>query len=86
MINIDNILALSETVEIEEVETDGITPYGVWKITKEVFGKVGIEFTLAPQMFYNYAKNGKINGVKGTKRYSEDEVEIFVAKMIASNR
>jgi hypothetical protein len=83
MIDIQNIISLSETVEIDEIETDGVTPYGVWKIAKDVFKKVGIEFSATPQMFYNYAKSGKINGIKASKqRIHEDDVEIFVAKMI----
>jgi len=70
---------------VEDVEADGTTAYGIWKISKEVFEKVGLEFDMRPQTFYNYAKNGKVNGVKGQKRFSEDEVTVFVAKLVAGN-
>lgn len=93
MIDISKIQQLSATVEIDEVES-GATAYGVWKIAKEVFATLGIEFgkvvdgkfvETTSQTFYNYAKNGKINGVKNSKgRFTDDEIEIFIAKLIAS--
>lgn len=86
MIDITNIVALSETVEVEDVETEGTTAYGISKVVNEVLEAVGSDKTFAPQMFYNYAKNGKINGVKGTKRFSDDEVENFVARFVARNK
>jgi hypothetical protein len=84
MINIDRIVAASKTVELEDTTLeDGFTAYGVYKIAKETFEAVGVEFEMTSQRFYNYAKNGKINGVKGAKRFTEDEVEGFVAQLIA---
>ena len=84
MFDANKIKLLSETIEIEET-TDGATAYGVWKIAKEIFETLGIEFDMKSQTFYNYAKNGKINGVKNSKgRFTDDEIEIFVAKLIAA--
>lgn len=88
MIDYANIISLSEKVEIEE-ETDGMTAFGIWKVAKEVFEQLGLDFVtergkeIPSQAFYNYSKNGSISGVKGQKRYSDDEVELFVAKLVA---
>ena len=90
-ISFENIVALSSTVEVV-AETDGMSAYGVYAIAKAVFEKMGIEDKfvtktgreLASQAFYNYAKNGSINGVKSsTQRFNDDEVENFIARMIA---
>ena len=83
MINFDKIAELSQTIEIDE-DTTGTTAYGVWKIAKEAFENMGIEFSMTSQSFYNFAKNGKINGIKDSKgRFSDDEIETFVATLIA---
>jgi hypothetical protein len=86
MIDINKIVELSETIEIDETESlgEGTTPYGVWKVLTEVLRKVGIPTDkVTPQMMYNYAKNGRIDGKKGSKRYSDETVEAFVAKFVA---
>ena len=89
-INLSNIISLSETVEVK-AETNGTTAYGVYAIAKEVFATLGLDFVnskggeLKSQAFYNYAKNGKINGNKNSaQRYTDEEVENFVARMIAT--
>lgn len=88
MLDIAKLQSLAETIEIEET-TEGRTAYYIYGVAKEVFETLGLNFTtstgkeLTSQNFYNYAKNGSINGVKSSKqRFSDDEVEYFVAKMI----
>lgn len=82
--NLDTILEMSKTVEIDAAELgDGYTSYGIAKILNETLAKVGITTAVPPQMIYNYAKNGRVNGVKGAKRFTEDEVMQFVAKEVA---
>lgn len=83
MIDINKIISISETIEVEET-SDGTSAYGVWKIARDIFAELKIEFSATSQMFYNYAKTGKINGVKDSKqRFSDDEIENFVALLIA---
>ena len=86
MIDINNIVALSQTIEIDDVETDGTTPYGIAKVVNEVLETIGSTKRVAPQQMYNLAKNGKINGTKGSKRFSDEEVEQFVARFVANNK
>lgn len=92
MINIDNIVTLSESVEIEEL-TEGHTAYGVYTVAKTVFEKLNVPFVnregneIKSQVFYNYGKNGSIDGVKHASlkgvTFTDADVEMFVAKMIA---
>jgi hypothetical protein len=89
MIDIAKIQELAETIEIDET-VEGMSAYGVWKVAKEVFETLGLEFltkdgkSVPSQAFYNYAKNGTINGVKDSKqKFSDEEVEQFVAKLVA---
>lgn len=86
MIDISKITKMAESAEVlESVSEDGTSAYGVWKVAKDTYEAVGLEFTATSQMFYNYAKSGKINGTKSsTQRYTDDEVEYFVARLIAT--
>lgn len=87
MIEISRIVELSETIETETDEaTDGTTPYGVAKIVNDVFVAIGSTCRIASQMMYQYAKAGRINGVKNAKRFTDEEVETFVAKFVARNK
>lgn len=88
MIEISKIVAAVEEIEIESVETeaDGFTPYQIWKVVNQTFEAIGSEKRIVSQQMYQYAKAGRINGVKGCKRYTEAEVESFVAKFVAKNR
>lgn len=82
--NLDKILEMSKNVEIEAAEADGYSPYAIAQILNATLVKAGyVGKPILPQMMYNYAKSGRINGVKGVKRYTEDEVMNFVAKEVA---
>jgi hypothetical protein len=84
MIDINKISELSKVVEIDE-SAEGTSAYGVWKIAEEVFETLGLEFSAKSQTFYNYAKSGKINGTKDSRgRFSDDEIELFIAKLVAA--
>jgi hypothetical protein len=89
MLDINKIKLLSETIEIDET-LEGLSAYGVWKAAKDVFETLGLAFvnkegnTMTSQSFYNYAKNGTINGTKSsTQKFSDEEAENFIAKLIA---
>ena len=93
MIDINNIVELSKSVVVE-TESEGTTAYGIWKVAKDVFESLGLDFTtstgrdVTSQVFYNYSASGRINGVKGSKgtKYSDEEVENFVARLVAKAR
>ncbi len=91
-IDLDRIYSLSQTIAVEETTDDGRTAYFIYTTAKEAFESLGLSAyfvtktggELKSQAFYNYAKNGSINGVKASdQRYSDDEVEAFIAKMVA---
>jgi hypothetical protein len=86
MIDINNIVVLSESVEVTEETDEGTTAYGIMKVVNEVLETIGSDKVFAPQMFYSYAKTGKVNGVKGAKRFTDEEVENFVARFVAKNK
>lgn len=89
-IDINNIVALSQSVEVES-ETDGMTAYAVYTLTKEVFASLGLVWTNSrgneqtSQALYNDARSGKIDGVKGggNRRYQESDVEQYIARLVA---
>jgi hypothetical protein len=87
-IDIARIVALAETVEPLEDEKEGYTAHKISKVINETFATLGVELTIDPQYTYNDSRNGKINGVKSVKgektRYTEVEVEQYVAKFVAS--
>jgi hypothetical protein len=86
MINIDNIVALASTVEVAD-ETDGYTGYGIARIINKTLKVLGADVEVLPQMVYNDATTGKINGVKAGPhnriRYNDDEVTNYVARFVA---
>jgi ribosomal protein S5 len=93
MINYDNIIALSQSVEIEET-VDGLTAFAIYSSAKAVFEQLGIseKFVtstgreLTSQNFYNFAKAGKIDGIKGNmtgRRFSDEDAERFIALLVA---
>lgn len=91
-INLANIVAIAETVVLDET-VDGLTAYGVYTTAKDVFGQLGLNFVtergteITSQHIYNAAKSGKVDGVKRTSqsgvRFAEDDVERFIATMVA---
>lgn len=93
-IDISQLKAEIESGELQaEFETDrqgeGMTAFRIAAILNEILAELGIEkkgklYQVTPQMMYNYAKNGMIvKGVKGQKRFSEDEVDAFVRRFVA---
>lgn len=72
------------TLEVvaERPKSEGYTAYAVATLLNEAYGELGIERTVRPQAMYNYAKAGRINGVKDAKVFSETEVQDFVTKMV----
>jgi hypothetical protein len=60
-----------------------ITAYQVAKRINEVLEAAEVDKVIPPQMMYTYAKKGYINGVKGAKGFTEDEVEAYVAKYVS---
>jgi hypothetical protein len=88
-INIERIVKLAETVEVGQDEVEGYTAYAIAGVINETLAALGEDFKVNPQQLYNDSVNGRINGVKavkGTKvRYTEDEVELYVAKFVAKH-
>src|ERR1700750_2741765 len=86
-IDFAKIAEMSQTVELLET-SESMTAYGIGKVINQVLAHMGSHIRSEPQTIYNYAANGKINGVKKVKgdgvRYTDDEVEQFVAKFIAA--
>lgn len=87
-INIARIVELAETIEVDE-ETDAVyTSFAIAKVINETFAALGVDLVIDSQYTYNDSRNGKINGVKSVKggktRYTKDEVELYVAKFVAS--
>jgi UTP-glucose-1-phosphate uridylyltransferase len=88
-IDINNVISLVETVEVEET-TDGMTAYSVFTLTEKVFDSVGLVWLNSKgnkqtsQATYNDARNGKIDGVKGggNRRYDEDDVMTYIARLL----
>src|ERR1700748_2687814 len=69
-------------------ELSGYTPYQVGKVLAETYATVGITTVVQPQYVYNLARSGKIDGIKGSttgRRFTEEQVEEFVTKMVARN-
>lgn len=92
----DMLQNIVDMIENDEIELDdspvgGYTPYAIAKALNEVLKGFGVEPErfVAPQMLYQYSKNGRINGTKAEKggavRYTQDEVESFIAKFVARN-
>jgi hypothetical protein len=58
-----------------------VTAYKIHKVVNAVFEVHAFDKKVPPQMMYNYAKNGMINGIKNMKQtYTKDEVTAFVIK------
>jgi tRNA G37 N-methylase TrmD len=94
MIDVNKIRTLADEIETEET-TEGYTAFAVFAAAKSVFVELGIvdKFVtksgreLTSQSFYNYAKNGSIDGRKyGSLKgvvFSEETVENYIATMLA---
>lgn len=84
MIDIAKIADLATTLPVDEgIDEDGLTGYGVWKIAKDVFESLGMEFTITSQRVYNDLRAGRVDGTKGTHRVvAEESVEMYIAKMV----
>jgi hypothetical protein len=86
-INISKIAELVETVELTEDDLrqneSGYTGFAIATIINKTLVELGAaDQQIPPQMMYGYIRNGRINGVKKQMRYSEQEVETFVAKFV----
>lgn len=69
----------------DEWENIGYTPYAVAQIINDTFVELGSDKSIRPQMMYNYARNGLINGVKGSKLYTAEEVGAFVIRYVSKH-
>jgi hypothetical protein len=93
--NINDIIAMSKTIEIEEtIETAGVSPFRIAATINEVLAAVGYfdgsseRLPIAPQSVYGASKAGKINGVKfgnpnAKHKYTEDEATKYIATEVA---
>lgn len=65
------------------------SPYAVAKKLNETFAQYNIDRQVAPQMMYNYAKNGLIDGQKRSSlkdvKFSDETVAAFIAKYMLKN-
>lgn len=57
------------------------TPYGVAVVVNTIL-TLGDTKLIPTQMTYNYSKNGLINGVKGAKSYTNEEVSLWINKYL----
>lgn len=93
-IDINALAAQAETAEPiqsrsrTDYQTEGFTPYAIWKLIGEVLDNLGRPELKGPsQELYNYSKQGRINGRKpeaDKPRYTQDEVEKFIPRFVAS--
>lgn len=87
-INYSDIVETMENLPIDPkdqfVDGNSLTPYRITQILQDVLGKYGLsgKVKVSPQMIYNYSRNGRINGIKGSHRYSYEDVMKFVAKFV----
>lgn len=92
-INLNDIISLSETIEVEE-SVDGLTAMSIFKLHRDTFESLGLDFVnskgnpVVSQNTYNDSRNGQINGVKGggPRRFTEDEAIHYVATKVAKAR
>jgi len=70
---------------LEGLENEIFSPYKVWKVMSSTFEALGIDQKRPSQMMYNYDRNGLINGTKGAKRYTHEEVKKFVTKFVTKH-
>lgn len=65
------------------------SPYAVAKKLNDLFQAFGIDRTVPPQMMYNYAKNGLIDGTKRSSlkdvKFSDETVQAFLTKYMLKN-
>lgn len=65
------------------------SPYAVAKKLNDLFKAFGIDRTVPPQMMYNYARNGLIDGTKRQSlknvKFSDETVQAFLTKYFAKN-
>lgn len=81
-------VAAGEITSTAEAQAEGFTAYQVWKLLAETFATVGITKATQPQWVYNLARAGAIDGIKGQttgRRFTEEQVEAFIAKQVAKN-
>jgi hypothetical protein len=85
-INVNRIVTLSETVKVDE-EVDGYTGFAIARIANETLKELDLVADISPHAVYNDAHSGRINGRKYAAgelmRYTENEVEHYVAKLVA---
>jgi hypothetical protein len=84
--------ATAEPLKATRSHRDGHTPYGVATILNEVLIAEGLagDKPVAPQMMYNYTKNGQIDGVKHPSTtgvtFTDEQVIAFCARYVARVR
>ena len=79
-----------ETVDIvrsivEASDTTVWSPYAIHVVVNRCFQVMGIEKKIPPQMIYQYAKKGMLNGTKDTLRFTTEETVTFVTKYLTKN-
>lgn len=86
-----NPITLEQIIDtiLEQFPNEGITPYLIAKAVNAALTVMGIlkdgePYSVRPQMIYNYDTNGLIvQGQKGLKRYSKDQVRTFAIKFVS---
>jgi hypothetical protein len=77
----DDVLFTVTTV-LDASETEIYSPYAIAKVLNAMRKALGFEKELPPQMLYQYASKGMINGTKLSKRFARDEVQAFSIKYL----
>ena len=62
-----------------------ITAYAIIGQLNAKLAELGVDKVCPPQMGYNYARKGMINGVKGAKTFTQDEANAWIAKYLQRN-
>jgi len=70
---------------VEASETTTWSPYAIHVVVNRCFQVMGIEKKIPPQMIYQYAKKGMLNGTKDTLRFTTEETVAFVTKYLNKN-
>jgi hypothetical protein len=81
----------TEVLNVEDLVGEQTTAYGIHTVLNKIFAHYNLP-KIAPQLMYNYARNGLIVKGESVKKntytprtYTKDEVLAFVAKYAANH-
>lgn len=79
-IEVSNETIVTEVVDAVFGSDETITSYKIAKVINSILEIHNNDKRIPPQMMYQYASKGMLNGVKGQKQFNKDEVTTYVTK------